>query len=134
MMKHWATLILVSALCWATLFDLAQSEQTTCAQPICTQNISQSVGGDRWDWTVFIDPQSDDLDKIKCVEYTLHPTFPDPVRIVCAMGRVDQPFPLSTNGWGTFWIGIRVLLRDGSIRELGHQLHFEPRPRSGPPH
>jgi len=82
------------------------------------------MGGGRWDWTVFIDPRSGDLNKIKCVEYTLHPTFPNPVRIICDMGRIDAPFALRSNGWGTFQIGIRVLMRDGSTRVLSHQLRF----------
>lgn len=128
MIKHWATVIMVTALCWAVFFDLAQSQQTTCAQPICTQNISRFIGGNRWDWTIYIDPLSEDLQKIKCVEYTLHRLYPNRVRIVCARGARDQPFALSSNGWGMFRIELRVLLKDKSIRELGHELHFEPRP------
>ena len=82
------------------------------------------MGGNRWDWTVFIDPRSNDLNRIKCVEYTLHHTFPDPVRIVCSKGNVDRPFALSSNGWGTFLIRVRALYKDGSVRVFGHQLHF----------
>ncbi len=123
MNTRWIIVVLLGALCWVGLSAHAQA-QAPCAQPICTQNTSRNIGGGRWDWTVFIDPRSADLNKIKCVEYTLHPTFPNPVRMVCDMGSSAEPFALRSNGWGTFQIKIRVLLRDGSIRDISHQLHF----------
>jgi len=124
MNRRWIASALVLALyCWPGLSQRARAQER-CVDPICTQNTAQSKGDRRWDWTVFIDPRSADLARIKCVEYTLHPTFPNPVRIVCDMGRIDAPFALSSNGWGTFQIRIRVLMQDGSIRELSHQLHF----------
>ncbi len=78
-------------------------------------------GQDRWDWTIFIDADQDSLSRIQCVEYTLHASFPDPVRTVCTSAN---RFALSSNGWGTFTVKIRVLLMDGSQRFLSHDLKF----------
>jgi hypothetical protein len=79
-------------------------------------------GQDRWDWTIFINADQDALARIQCVEYTLHESFPDPVRTVC---NAADKFALRSNGWGTFTIKIRVLLRDGSQKSLSHDLKFQ---------
>jgi transcription initiation factor IIF auxiliary subunit len=94
------------------------------AQEITTQNVSRYVGKDRWAWTVFVKASSTVLREIRCVEYTLHPTFPDPVRRVCELGNPAQPFALQSEGWGTFTIGVRVLFRNGNTRVLRHELKF----------
>ncbi len=64
------------------------------------------------------------LRQVRCVEYTLHPTFPNPVQEVCDPGRGSQAFPLSATGWGTFRIGVRVLLANGRVQQLYHDLRF----------
>ncbi len=87
-------------------------------------NVAEPAGNDKWNWTVFIKPDSASIDDIKCVEYKLHPTFPNPVRRVCDRGDPPRPFGLSATGWGTFTIGIRVLLKDGGQEHLSHELRF----------
>lgn len=82
----------------------------------------QVDGQGRWDWTIFIDADQDAVSRIQCVEYTLHESFPDPIRTVCNAGN---KFALSSNGWGTFTIKIRVLLKDGSQRSLTHDLKLQ---------
>lgn len=53
------------------------------------------------------------LDKIKYVQYTLHPTFPNPIRVVCERGPNDQePFALHGDGWGEFDVGVKVIFVD----------------------
>src|SRR6516165_7227020 len=47
-------------------------------------NTSTYAGAGRWDWTIFVDADPNTLEQIDCVEYTLHPTFPNPVRKVCS--------------------------------------------------
>ncbi len=79
-------------------------------------------GQDRWDWTIFIDADQTALSRIQCVEYTLHESFPDPVRTICNAGN---KFALSSNGWGTFTIKVRLLMKDGSQRMLNHDLKFQ---------
>jgi hypothetical protein len=103
---------------------LEQSVSAPSTAGISADNVAESVGNNRWNWTVFIKGGRDDMEHIKCVEYTLHPSFPNPVRRVCAPGDPQRPFGLSAKGWGTFSIGIRVFMKDGSHEDFKHQLKF----------
>lgn len=81
---------------------------------------SEKYEGDGWwSWSVWIDGPTAELDRIKCVEYTLHPTFHDPVRTVTTR---RNNFKLSTGGWGVFPIHVRIVNKDGTERRLRHQL------------
>ncbi len=92
---------------------------------VTTGNTSEYVGSSQWNWTVYIASDDVTLNDVECVEYTLHPTFPDPVRRVCAKGSTrGEGFPLSSSGWGTFTIGVKVMFKDGDVRLLKHQLDF----------
>ena len=90
---------------------------------ISADNIASPAGNNRWNWTIFIRADEQTLGQINCVEYTLHPTFPNPVRTVCSRGQ-GYPFALSSNGWGTFTIRIRVFMASGEIIPLEHYLRF----------
>jgi hypothetical protein len=90
-----------------------------------TRNIATKVDKERWRWSAFIEADSATLGMIDCVEYTLHPTFPNPVQKVCKMGTLTQAFATHATGWGTFKINIRVFFRDGTTRALVHQLTFQ---------
>jgi len=79
---------------------------------------------DYWDWTIFIEAPDYVLDEVDSVEYTLHPTFTKPVITVGNRGKGPYAFALSTSGWGTFQIKIRVFMRDRSILKLTHYLRF----------
>jgi len=92
--------------------------------PIKAGNVAESIGKDRWKWTVFILGSTEALNRIRCVEYTLHPTFPETVHEVCELGTEDRPFALSAIGWGTFTIRIRVFLKNGEVQKLMHHLKF----------
>ena len=91
---------------------------------ITTENVAKRFGDNQWRWTIFVKGPKKDIDGIKCVEYTLHPTFPNPVRKVCEHGGPTQPFALTATGWGTFPVGIKILMKDGRNLELKHQLKF----------
>lgn len=92
---------------------------------IYTANTSTRDREDWWDWAVFIVGDDSTLKEIKCVEYTLHPSFPDPIRRVCTKGPISgRGFFLSTSGWGTFMIEVKIMFKDGDVRELRHQLSF----------
>ena len=82
-----------------------------------------------FDWTVFINEDSAVLNNIACVEYTLHPTFPNRTRKVCDKSR---RFALSTSGWGEFTILLKIEWRNGRItRQTYHlDLHTPARRRS----
>jgi len=97
--------------------------------PIRTGNWSRPLGNGQWEWTVFIAADASTLDQIRCVEYLLHPTFPNPIRRVCERGdRPDQAFPLSAQGWGAFDVSIKVDFREGRTRFMKHTLQFGARP------
>jgi transcription initiation factor IIF auxiliary subunit len=93
---------------------------------ITAGNAATYLGDGRWDWTVYIQASADTIRSIRCVEYTLHPTFPNPVRQVCNPGSGPGFFPLRSEGWGTFQIPIKIQFANGRTQTLTHQLHFAP--------
>ena len=64
------------------------------------------IKSDYWDWTIFIKVPEEVLEKIEYVEYKLHSTFRNPVRIIHQRGSGPYAFPLSTSGWGTFTVNV----------------------------
>ena len=76
-------------------------------------------GDDWWKWAVWVEGSDKALDRIDYVEWTLHPTFPDPIRKI--RDRAHK-FILETSGWGTFQIRARVQMKDGSAVRLSHYL------------
>ena len=83
---------------------------------------SQKYEGDQWwRWSLWIEGSNEDLDRIQSVTYSLHPTFPEPIRTVT--DRASK-FQLRCSGWGIFKIPVRVRLKDGKTIELAHQLQF----------
>lgn len=95
--------------------------------PISAENVAQrsETKNDYWEWTIFVKAPEDVLEKIEYVEYTLHPTFPNPVRIVNQRGHGPYAFPLTTAGWGTFTVKVKVYYQDGTYQRLSHLLRFE---------
>lgn len=89
---------------------------------ISTANTSRYLGNNRWDWTIFLNADPQTLKQVSHVEYTLHETFPDPVRISWSR---ENNFALSSNGWGVFQIKVKVLYLDQSERHLRHMLTFQ---------
>lgn len=88
-------------------------------------NTAASAGKGRWDWSIFIEATDDVLSQIKYVEYTLHPSFPNPLRRITDRGNDSgKGFFLSANGWGVFEIAIKVMFKNGKARYLRHQLKF----------
>lgn len=85
-----------------TLVWLGLPNISAAAQDISAANTSRYIGNGRWAWTIYIKAPPEVLSKVKCVEYKLHPTFPDPVPPICALGDARYPFGLDSNGWGTF--------------------------------
>lgn len=76
-------------------------------------------GDDWWTWAVWLDGDQGVLNEVDFVEWTLHPTFPTPIRKV--HDRTSQ-FRLETAGWGVFPIIARVQMKDGTQVKLRHQL------------
>jgi hypothetical protein len=74
---------------------------------------------DWYDWCVFVVGDDEVLSDIESVEYTLHPSFPDPVRLI--KNRSDC-FVLHSSGWGGFSVGIKITFADGSTGETSYFL------------
>jgi hypothetical protein len=87
--------------------------------PVNVDNVYYPLNAERFAWTVWIAEPQGTLQQIKCVEYTLHPTFPSPVRKQCDRSRA---FSLSTAGWGEFTLGVRVLWQDGNQTKQSYRL------------
>jgi transcription initiation factor IIF auxiliary subunit len=79
------------------------------------------VGDDWWNWSVWIDGSKADLDAIDHVIYTLHSTFHNPVRKI---NDRNSRFKLETEGWGTFVIYGKVVLKNKIEIDLQHQLYL----------
>lgn len=96
-----------------------------------TRNTSRAAGAGSWNWEIFLDTDRKTLGEIKCVKYTLHPTFPQPERLVCTPGSDPaRSFLLSSSGWGTFTVGVEIQFTDGDVRRTTHALTFAtPAPR-----
>lgn len=84
-------------------------------------NTSNVVGNNVWDWEIFIEATPEALSKVEYVEYTLHPTFQEPIRKIHTR---HNKFALSARGWTTFEIKIRVHFYDGTEKYLTHMLNF----------
>ncbi|MFN2507316.1 MAG: pYEATS domain-containing protein [Chthoniobacterales bacterium] len=83
---------------------------------------NQKYEGDHWwKWSLWIEGSDDDLDRIESVTYTLHPTFPEPIRTVT---DPTTKFQLRCSGWGVFRIPVEVRLKGGGIIQLKHDLQF----------
>jgi transcription initiation factor IIF auxiliary subunit len=80
-------------------------------------------GEDWWKWAVWLEGRDEALDRVDFVEWSLHPTFPNPVRK--KRDRASK-FRLEAGGWGVFQIIARVQLKDGPEIKLRHylKLHY----------
>jgi hypothetical protein len=90
---------------------------------ISAHNTSSRLSERWWGWTVFIDAPPQVLEQVGCVVYQLHPTFRPSMVRVCNRGD-GRPFALKAQGWGTFDIQIRVLMKDGRQYDLSHELRL----------
>lgn len=79
------------------------------------------IGDDYWEWSVWMEAGSKNLDKIECVTYNLHYTFPEPVQI---KRKKENKFRLDSSGWGTFTIYARIIFKDKTVMDLQHELEL----------
>ncbi len=92
-------------------------------------NTSREIGrrGDyNWyEWKLYMDEPEEKLKDVESVEYRLHETFPNPIRIE------EDPksrFALNTSGWGEFTVYITVHLKDGTKENTRYELDLEKPP------
>jgi transcription initiation factor IIF auxiliary subunit len=81
----------------------------------------QYAGDDYWKWSVWVEGPDAELNQISQVTYTLHPTFPHPVRTISDR---SSKFRLDTAGWGTFTIYATAEHKDGRKSALEHELEL----------
>jgi transcription initiation factor IIF auxiliary subunit len=74
---------------------------------------------DWWEWWIWLDGPDSEIKQVEKVVYTLHHTFPNPVRTVTSQG---DNFKLKTAGWGVFRIYATVCRKDGTTLKLYHDL------------
>ena len=77
------------------------------------------LGKERWEWSLWVDGPTEELDFIDHVVYRLDSTFHDPVRTI---SERSTNFRLSTSGWGTFKIYAKAVMKDGPEIPLEHDL------------
>jgi hypothetical protein len=87
------------------------------------ENWSKQIEPGWWEWGIRLKGSASMLDRVRCVEYTLHRSFPNPVRTVCTR---QNNFELKTSGWGTFTVQIKVYFQDKTTQTLSHELRFTP--------
>jgi|GEM_PF-4117843 len=96
--------------------------QALPSTPLRSYNVASRRDEKYHDCLVFISGPAVVLDKVECVEYTLHETFDDPHRRVCRP-EADPNFSLPFSAWGTFDIPVKVIMKYGEM-EWVHGLHF----------
>lgn len=74
-----------------------------------------------WQWSVWLQGDGNDLERVDHVVYHLHPTFPNPDRTVT---DAASGFKLTASGWGTFTLGVEIHYRDGTSELRQHPLDF----------
>lgn len=89
--------------------------------PLKIAQTDRNVRPGWWEWEVWLEGPTAELDDVAEVTYLLHPTFVDPVRVVTDRASA---FRLSSAGWGMFTIRAEARLRDGKVRHLKHPLKF----------
>jgi len=74
-----------------------------------------------WEWCIFVDDTESVICEIVQVEYTLHRSFPDPIRTITDN---TYRFALYSSGWGQFTANIEVLFKDNSTINQSHFVRF----------
>ena len=80
-----------------------------------------SYGTRGYTWRVFVGETPPVLDRIQCVEYTLDPSFPNPVRRTCKRG---EKFAISVTAWDGFRILIKIQWQNGQITAQSYMLEL----------
>lgn len=81
----------------------------------------QYQGADRWKWSIWVEGTNEELNSIASVEYTLHPTFSNPVQLRTDR---DSKFRLATSGWGTFTIYAKIKKTNDEEIDVEHELEL----------
>ncbi|SDF76673.1 pYEATS domain-containing protein [Chitinophaga filiformis] len=102
---------------------LFRNKQTS--RDVSAASTVKKLAEDWWSWTIFVQGPENTLSQIKCVEYKLHPTFSNPIQLVCKRGTGSAAFPITIKGWGTFTVRMKVIYNDGDVQQLSHDLSYK---------
>ena len=80
---------------------------------------SRYIEKGRYDWKIYINADLAILKTISYVEYTLHPTYPKPVN---RRTNYRNKFLYQDNGWGEFYISVRIVYKNHSSAVFKHFL------------
>lgn len=75
-----------------------------------------------WKWSVWVEGDKNELASIVFVDYTLHPTFPKPIRRITDR---RSKFRLDSAGWGEFMIQATLGTKGGGTKKLSHWLELK---------
>jgi hypothetical protein len=113
------SLVLIGTSLWAVDHDVSIASATVRS-------------GGVWQWTIFLSGTSDALAHVKCVQYVLDPSFPDPYRTVCNRGAEDRPFLTSGTTWGPFRLSATVTFDDKTVQRLQYAVNPQDNTQSPP--
>jgi len=91
------------------------------SQQLKFANTYSSAGKGAYLWTVYVNANQPTLQQISCVQYQLHPSFPNPIQKVCSPAT---KFALSERGWGEFTIFITVYWKNGHVTRQSFPLNL----------
>ena len=91
------------------------------AQSIRVDNTAKYSSG-RYTWTIFLVADDATLNSIDYVQYTLHPSFPNPVQPPIKDRGGKCAFALSSESWGEFEVKVKIGFRNGTTTDLKHWL------------
>ena len=102
----------------AVLFLAFSFSRFLAGQNITVDNTAKYLGEGRYSWTVFL---KGDTNQIASVQYTLHPTFREPV-----VSGKGSTFAYTAVGLGEFNIVARIYFKDKNKQPLitNHWLHL----------
>lgn len=91
------------------------------AQSIYVDNTAKHSSG-HYTWTVFLRADEATLRNIDYVEYTLHPSFPQPVQPPIRDRGGKCAFALTAGSSAEFEVKVKIGLKDGGTTYLTHWL------------
>ncbi len=81
-----------------------------------------SSGKEHYHLGIWVEANSEDLDRIEQVTYTLHPSFKRQERV--STNRKNK-FSITIWTWGMFDISVAIELKDGSTEQIDFFLSFQ---------
>jgi transcription initiation factor IIF auxiliary subunit len=112
------------------LAALASAAAMAQSRNVEFSNTAKPAGKGYYEWSVFVRSSDPSPGQIRCVVYTLHQTFENPVRREC---DPKTRFAHTTGGWGEFTILARVEWMDRSVTNHSYDLRlFNPPPARAP--